>query len=468
MAQSAIKVSADFNNDGTMDVVWAGKSDTLNSANLGDGLVNQDVTVMGQAVTKLFLAPATATKLGGVAVNGNGLVLDPSTNVLKIKLGTGLTVGTDGALNASGGSSFTGSIDDITESANRVFFSPTERTKLAGVEANANDYIHPATHGLDMITETDTLKIMTANERSKLAGIEEGANHYVHPATHPAAMIVEDTDKLFMTSAERQKVASLNLNGTSSGYVPPSTWPATMITEDAGHAWLTQADKTRLEAIQNGFGRFSGATAQDSIKGESLATLVSGETITSDNNQYAVFHTAHKNIINGSIAFSKDGILINPAAYTVDYANGVITLYVAGSAGTYTITYAYSATGTLQTTYHPVVASTVVLYKDGVIVPSSSYTVDLPSGTITLTQSLGSGNYTADYTHSQGTVIFLKTALPNTSYTISITPNVATNGTLGEFWIDKKSVDRFIVRNTGSNNTATFDYMVMPAAVTLS
>jgi hypothetical protein len=39
------------------------------------------------------------------------------------------------------------------------------------------------------IAETSTLKILTSTERSKLAGIAENANNYTHPATHPQSMI---------------------------------------------------------------------------------------------------------------------------------------------------------------------------------------------------------------------------------------------------------------------------------------
>lgn len=54
-------------------------------------------------------------------------------------------------------------------------YTTAEQTKLAGVENNANNYSHPATHSLDIITETEIKKIMTANERTKLAN-QSGTN----------------------------------------------------------------------------------------------------------------------------------------------------------------------------------------------------------------------------------------------------------------------------------------------------
>lgn len=69
------------------------------------------------------------------------------------------------------------------------FMSGTDKAKLNGIAANANNYSHPASHPASMITETDGLKIMTAAERTKLSGIAENANNYTHPASHAASMI---------------------------------------------------------------------------------------------------------------------------------------------------------------------------------------------------------------------------------------------------------------------------------------
>lgn len=40
-------------------------------------------------------------------------------------------------------------------------------------------------------------------EKSKLAGIESNANKYIHPSTHPATMIVEDTTHRFVNDADK-------------------------------------------------------------------------------------------------------------------------------------------------------------------------------------------------------------------------------------------------------------------------
>lgn len=66
--------------------------------------------------------------------------------------------------------------------------------KVAGKQLSTNDY--------------------STAEKSKLAGVEAGANKYIHPSTHPATMIVEDSTHRFATDAEK-----MNWNGkeTPSG-----------------------------------------------------------------------------------------------------------------------------------------------------------------------------------------------------------------------------------------------------------
>ncbi|MCG8484733.1 MAG: hypothetical protein MJA31_15575, partial [Clostridia bacterium] len=54
-------------------------------------------------------------------------------------------------------------------------FTDIEKSKLAGVEANANNYHHPATHPASIINEEVDRKFITDSEKTKLAGIELGA-----------------------------------------------------------------------------------------------------------------------------------------------------------------------------------------------------------------------------------------------------------------------------------------------------
>ncbi len=60
---------------------------------------------------------------------------------------------------------------DVNEDSTHRFMTDAERTKLNGIEAGANKYVHPSTHSADMISDTTTKVMMTAAERSKLAGL---------------------------------------------------------------------------------------------------------------------------------------------------------------------------------------------------------------------------------------------------------------------------------------------------------
>lgn len=84
-----------------------------------------------------------------------------------------------------------------------LHFTADEKTKLSGIEPNANNYTHPSSHPANIITEDSTHKFVTDAEKTKLAGIEANANKYVHPDSHAATMITEDSTHRFVTDAEK-------------------------------------------------------------------------------------------------------------------------------------------------------------------------------------------------------------------------------------------------------------------------
>lgn len=85
---------------------------------------------------------------------------------------------------------------------------------LAAGNINENElYMTPeseAGSGGDYATKSDlnahvndTTLHTTADEKTKLAGIEANANNYTHPSSHPATMITEDATHRFVTDAEK-------------------------------------------------------------------------------------------------------------------------------------------------------------------------------------------------------------------------------------------------------------------------
>lgn len=56
--------------------------------------------------------------------------------------------------------------------------------------------------------------LMTAADKSKLNGIAAGANNYVHPATHAPSIIAQDSNNRFVTDAEK---SNWNTKETTTG-----------------------------------------------------------------------------------------------------------------------------------------------------------------------------------------------------------------------------------------------------------
>ena len=84
-------------------------------------------------------------------------------------------------------------------------YTDEEKAKLAGIEAGANKYLHPAFHKANEILTDANSCFVTLAQRLKIDSVEENANNYTHPATHPASMIVESEGKQFVTAQQKTK-----------------------------------------------------------------------------------------------------------------------------------------------------------------------------------------------------------------------------------------------------------------------
>jgi hypothetical protein len=153
----------------------------------------------------------------------------------------------------------------LSDAERARIMTAAERTKLAGIQENANyfTYSHPSTHSADMITESSTKKVMTAAERTKLDGIAENANNYTHPSTHSADIITESSTKKVMTAAERTKLAGIAEN---ANYINPDS-----IISVSSVDWITGDPKPVVANILSG----------ELVEGEKhlIITTVSGNII---------------------------------------------------------------------------------------------------------------------------------------------------------------------------------------------
>ena len=159
----------------------------------------------------------------------------------------------------------------------------TDKTKLDGIEVNANKYEHPANHPATMITEDDTHKfvtttqistwdgkastdlaeagkngLMSKEDKTKLDGIADGANNYVHPDDENTRHVT-DTEKATWNAKADTTAVTTKSNGLMSKedktkldtveegankYTHPANHPATMITEDTDHRFVTDTEKS--------------------------------------------------------------------------------------------------------------------------------------------------------------------------------------------------------------------------------
>lgn len=110
-------------------------------------------------------------------------------------------------------------------------FTTKLKSKLDGIAANANNYVHPTTAGNKHIpaegsagqilkwsaagtavwddektyseATASAAGLMSAADKAKLDGVAVQANKYEHPTTHPASIIVQDTNHKFVSDVEK-------------------------------------------------------------------------------------------------------------------------------------------------------------------------------------------------------------------------------------------------------------------------
>ena len=182
---------------------------------------NKVTQVAGKGLSSNDYTSTEKTKLNGIETSANNYTHPASHDANIITQDANHRFTTDTEKNTWN--------NKVTQAAGKGLssndYTSVEKSKLKGIETGANKYIHPGSHPANMITQdashrfvSDTEKTIWNNkankadlstndytdaEKSKLAGIEAGANKYTHPATHSADMIVPTTNKQFVNDAEK-------------------------------------------------------------------------------------------------------------------------------------------------------------------------------------------------------------------------------------------------------------------------
>ncbi|WP_159886209.1 C1q-like domain-containing protein [Paenibacillus puerhi] len=153
---------------------------------------------------------------------------------------------------------------------------------------------------------------MSKEDFTKLAGIAAGANNYVHPATHPASVIVQDASNRFVTDAEKA-----GWNAKASTAVATTSANGLMSAGDKGK--LDSAVPTKTTAEITYYVRTDG---NDNNAGTANTAAGAFRTIQKAVNSVPqiVNHTVTINVAAGT--YSEDVILRN--FITGDVFNGFI------------------------------------------------------------------------------------------------------------------------------------------------
>lgn len=138
------------------------------------------------------------------------------------------------------------------------------------------------THTVADLTETSEKKVMTAAERAKLEGIEANANNYTHPATHAASMIT-----------------GLATVATSGSYDDLSDKPTSMTPTAHTHA---QSDITGLASSLSGKANASHSHAQSEVTGLSDALSGKANATHTHSDYAATSHTHAQSEVTGLVA----------------------------------------------------------------------------------------------------------------------------------------------------------------------
>ncbi|WP_418685744.1 hypothetical protein [Alistipes putredinis] len=122
-----------------------------------------------------------------------------------------------------GGGNFEGPISaaDITQDTTHRFVTDSEKTTWNGKASTA-------------VATQSANGLMSASDKKKLDGVAAGANNYQHPATHPASVIVQDSTHRFVTDTEKT-----TWNGKAS----------TAVATQSANGLMSAADKKKLDGI---------------------------------------------------------------------------------------------------------------------------------------------------------------------------------------------------------------------------
>lgn len=377
----------------------------------------------------------------------------------------------DNELAGKAAAGHTHELGDITETDSQKIMTAAERTKLAGIAENANNYVHPATHAASMVT--GLADVATSGNYNDLLNKPEVPEAYTHPATHPASMITGLSD--VATSGDYQDLAnkptiptipeSLPANGgdadTVDGY-HASAFATAQHNHDAAYASASHTHND-LAAVSHTHGQNDITGLASALNGKASASHTHGEATTA---AAGFMSAADKTKLNGIAAGAN--AYTHPASHPASMITGLAGVATSGSYND------LSNKPTIPAAYtHPASHPASMITGLSSVATSGSYN-DLTNKPSTFTP--------AAHTHAQSEISGLASALSgkaaashnhNSAYISKSLQMTADNGDVSMSWSGKNVVTEFTnlasgmytvyspLGNAGNpNSTDSFRFMI--------
>lgn len=203
-----------------------------------------------------FMSAADKSKLNGIAAGANNYVHPSGDGNLHVPA-TGTTNNAKVLkAGATAGSAAWGNV-----SFSEVTAKPTTLSGYGITDAAPSSHVGAGGTAHPVVTAS-AAGFMSASDKSKLDGIAAGANNYTHPATHPPSIISQDVNNRFVTDAEKAawsakaNIASPAFTGTPTAPTAAATVNNTQIATTAhvtnklnarvpdAHFWQANAPST--------------------------------------------------------------------------------------------------------------------------------------------------------------------------------------------------------------------------------
>ena len=231
----------------------------------------------------------------------------------KIKNGTTIVPKATDAATVSGhtvetnvpeGAKFTDTTyEQVTTSKDGLMIA-ADKAKLDGIAPNANNYVHPDNASTRHVTDAQIAEwtakasadlaeagtkdgLMSKEDKAKLDGIEAGANNYVHP-NDTNTRHVSDAEKATWNAKAEKTTATISDNGLMSAtdkkkldaieegankYVHPNDINTRHVTDAQIAKWDAKADTTIATTSNNGLMSATDKTKLDKLKIEKIENM---------------------------------------------------------------------------------------------------------------------------------------------------------------------------------------------------